>query len=190
VRSLDGKLEVVVVDQLLGKDLMISADLLVLSTGIDPEIPHILGEQLHLPRTADGFFQEMNVKFKPVEFARPGIFLCGLAHSAKPLVESITQAHSVASRAAAVLSKERLSPVRNFSRVDEETCDGCGICISTCEYEAIQLLREDSDGQRAQINENLCIGCGCCAVACPCGAIEQTGYWRDQTLATIRAALS
>lgn len=190
VSSLDGKLEVVVADQLLGKDLLISTDLLVLSTGIDPEIPQFFGEQLHLPRTADGFLQEMNVKFKPVEFARPGIFLCGLAHSAKPLVESITQAHGVASRAAAVLSKERLCPVRNFSRVDEETCDGCGICISTCEYEAIQLLQEDSDGQRAHINENMCRGCGCCVVACPCGAIEQTGYWRDQTLAAIRAALS
>ncbi|KPL19818.1 MAG: hypothetical protein AMJ92_01230 [candidate division Zixibacteria bacterium SM23_81] len=190
VSSLDDKLEVVVADQLLDKDLSISADLLVLSTGIDPEIPQLFWEQLHLPRTADGFLQEMNVKFQPVEFARPGIFLCGLAHSAKPLVESITQAHGVASRAAAVLSKERLSPVRNFSRVDEETCDGCGICISTCEYEAIQLLRVDSDSQRAHINENLCRGCGCCVVACPCGAIEQTGYWRDQTLATIRAALS
>jgi heterodisulfide reductase subunit A len=186
----EGKLEVQVVDQLLGQDVVISPDLLVLSTGIDAENHKLLAENLHLPLTIDGFLQEMNVKFQPVEFTQPGIFLCGLAHSPRSLAESITQAYGVAARACTVLSKDALVPVRNFSRVDEEICDGCGICLSTCEYRAIELVQESSDGQRARIAESLCRGCGCCVVACPCGAIEQTGHWREQTLAAIRAALS
>jgi len=186
----NGQLEVVVADRLLNKDVVISPDLLVLSTGLDPEEHAFLAESLHLGVSADGFLQEMNVKFKPVEFPRSGIFLCGLAHSPRTLSESVTQAYGVASRAVAILSRETIVPIRNFSRVDEDVCDGCGICISTCEYKAIELIQGDADGQRARITEALCLGCGCCVAACPCGAIEQTGYWRDQTLAAIRAALS
>jgi heterodisulfide reductase subunit A len=185
----DDQLEVVTTDRLLDKDLVISPDLVVLSTGIDPENHQFWAENFDLPLTVDSFLQEMNVKFKPVEFTRSGIFLCGLAHSPRTLAESITQACGVAARASAVLSRDSISAVRNFSRVDEEVCDGCGICLSTCEYKAIELVQENSDGQRARITEGLCMGCGCCAAACPCGAIEQTGHWREQTLAVIRAAL-
>jgi heterodisulfide reductase subunit A len=188
----NGQLEVVVADRILEKDVVISPDLLVLSTGMDPEEHAFLAESLHLPLSANGFLQEMNVKFKPVEFPRSGIFLCGLAHSPRTLSESITQAYGVASRAAAILSKRTIVPIRNFSRVDEDICDGCGICISTCEYRAIQLVAAGSNQdrqQRAEITESLCMGCGCCVAACPCGAIEQAGHWREQTLATIRSAL-
>ncbi len=186
----NGQLEVVVADRLLNKDVVVCPDLLVLSTGMDPEEHAFLAESLHLPVSANGFLQEMNVKFKPVEFLRSGIFLCGLAHSPRTLSESITQAYGVASKAVAILSKKTIVPIRHFSRVDEDICDGCGICVSTCEYKAIELVPGDPDGQRARITEGLCLGCGCCVAACPCGAIEQTSYSRDQTLAVIRAALS
>ena len=55
--------------------------------------------------------------------------------------------------------------------VDEDMCSGCGICVSLCPYEAIEVGRESGNGT-AQINTALCLGCGVCAAACPSGAIS------------------
>jgi len=59
-----------------------------------------------------------------------------------------------------------------LSKVDEEVCVGCGICIDRCPTEAIEL-RETI----AYILEDRCIGCGICAYHCPEKAVtlDRTG---------------
>ena len=47
-----------------------------------------------------------------------------------------------------------------------EKCDGCGICVDTCEQDAITLKME-----KAYVDMELCIGCGECVKACPTGAL-------------------
>jgi Fe-S-cluster-containing hydrogenase component 2 len=51
-------------------------------------------------------------------------------------------------------------------QVNQESCDGCGICVDACSVGAIQLL-----DQRAVIDEALCTQCEACTDACPNGAI-------------------
>ncbi len=45
-------------------------------------------------------------------------------------------------------------------------CDGCGICVETCEQGAITLHME-----KAHVDTELCISCGECVKACPTGAL-------------------
>src|SRR3972149_10119868 len=96
----NGVLKVSLVDPILNRPVTINADLLVLSAGT---IPHPenkdLAQMLKVPLDQDKFFLEAHMKLRPVDFATEGVFLCGLAHSAKSIEESITQACGAAARA-------------------------------------------------------------------------------------------
>ena len=80
-RSKSSPLKVVGYDPLLGEEVELDADLLVLSVGIVPEDPSILSRMLKVPVTADKFYLEAHVKLRPVDMAVDGIFVCGLAHA-------------------------------------------------------------------------------------------------------------
>ena len=55
-----------------------------------------------------------------------------------------------------------------LSRINEDICTGCGICIHKCPVDAIKLNNND----KAEVNEQYCIGCGVCAHFCPEHAIS------------------
>ena len=46
-------------------------------------------------------------------------------------------------------------------------CVGCGVCVSVCPFEAIEI----HDVGVAEVNKDRCIGCGKCAKECPRHAI-------------------
>jgi len=58
-------------------------------------------------------------------------------------------------------------PKRNIIRIDEELCDGCGLCVPACAEGALQIV----DGKARLVGENLCDGLGACLGECPQGAI-------------------
>jgi len=182
-------LQVEIFDHTLGKPVEISADLVVLSTGIVADKGNeSIAKILKVPLNKDNFFLEAHMKLRPVDFSSDGVYLCGLAHSPKAVDESIIQAQATASRAATVLSKDEYETEATISSVNEELCSGCGICVDVCEFDALELA-ETPDGEAVcKVNRVLCKGCGCCATACPSGAIEQKGFRRDQILSAIDAA--
>lgn len=57
---------------------------------------------------------------------------------------------------------------REIVLIDEEKCDGCGLCIPTCQEGALQLV----DGKARLISDNLCDGLGACLGHCPQDAIR------------------
>jgi NAD-dependent dihydropyrimidine dehydrogenase PreA subunit len=57
---------------------------------------------------------------------------------------------------------------REIVKIDEEKCDGCGICIPSCAEGAIQVI----DGKAKLVADNLCDGIGNCLGICPKGAIK------------------
>ncbi|ACB85858.1 ATP-binding protein [Natranaerobius thermophilus] len=57
---------------------------------------------------------------------------------------------------------------RKIVRIDEEKCDGCGLCVPACEEGAIQIV----DGKARLLDDKLCDGLGDCLGECPQGAIE------------------
>jgi len=56
---------------------------------------------------------------------------------------------------------------RFVSSVNSELCDGCGICVTRCNFGAISIV--DSE---AVVDKEKCFGCGLCASKCPTIAIE------------------
>ncbi|MBE9520068.1 MAG: FAD-dependent oxidoreductase, partial [Proteobacteria bacterium] len=99
VTEKDGSINVDIFDRILGEKLSIKPDLIVLSVGIAPAPAHDLAKILKIPVTQDGFFLEAHPKLRPVEFSVEGIYLCGAAHSPKPVSESIAQAKAAAGKA-------------------------------------------------------------------------------------------
>lgn len=57
--------------------------------------------------------------------------------------------------------------VRRIIKIDEEKCNGCGLCIDACHEGAIGLI----DGKAKLLREDYCDGLGDCLPACPTGAI-------------------
>jgi NAD-dependent dihydropyrimidine dehydrogenase PreA subunit len=56
---------------------------------------------------------------------------------------------------------------RNIVKIDEEKCDGCGVCVPACAEGALQVI----DGKARLVSETYCDGLGACLGECPQGAI-------------------
>ena len=57
--------------------------------------------------------------------------------------------------------------IRRIIHIDEEKCNGCGLCASACHEGAIEII----DGKAKLVRENFCDGFGDCLPECPTGAI-------------------
>jgi heterodisulfide reductase subunit A-like polyferredoxin len=180
-------------DPILNRLVEINADLLVLSAAT---IPHPenndIAQMLKIPLDQDNFFLEAHMKLRPVDFATEGIFLCGLAHSAKSIEESISQACGAAARASTILSKETIDLGANISQIVDENCDGCAYCIDPCPYNALTLIEYMKDGavkKTVEVDESACKGCGVCQATCPKKGIFVRGFKLEQIAAMVNAAL-
>lgn len=57
--------------------------------------------------------------------------------------------------------------IRKIVRIDEDKCNGCGLCIPACPEGALQII----DGKARLVRESYCDGLGACLGECPQGAI-------------------
>lgn len=57
--------------------------------------------------------------------------------------------------------------IREIVKIDEDKCDGCGLCVPACAEGAIQII----DGKARLLADNLCDGLGACLGHCPKDAI-------------------
>ena len=58
--------------------------------------------------------------------------------------------------------------MRKIVQIDQEKCDGCGLCVPSCAEGAIQIV----DGKAQIAADNLCDGLGACLGDCPQDAIS------------------
>lgn len=57
--------------------------------------------------------------------------------------------------------------IRKIIHIDEDKCNGCGLCASACHEGAIEMI----DGKAKLTREDYCDGLGNCIPSCPAGAI-------------------
>jgi heterodisulfide reductase subunit A len=179
--------EVRIFHSLLGREMELDYDLLVLSTATVAQCSvEDISKMLKVPLDKDKFFLEAHVKLRPVEFATAGVFLCGSVHSPKPISEAIVQAEAAAAKAAAILSKEFILSEGDIAEIDKEKCMGCQLCLQACYFSAIAFNEELGV---CEVNRVVCKGCGKCAVICPSGACQICGFTDRQILSQVGTCL-
>lgn len=174
-------------DPILREKVTMTPDLIALSVGIVPEETEIMSKLLKVPVTGDNFFLEAHVKLRPVEMPVAGVYVCGLAHSPKPLDETIVQAQAAAAKAAMPLVKGVVSVDPIVSHVEPEQCIGCGLCVSLCPYKAIQMIKDADNKRKAETIVASCKACGICSAHCPTFAITMGGFTNEQIFSQIEA---
>ena len=57
--------------------------------------------------------------------------------------------------------------IRKIIKIDEEKCNGCGLCADACHENAIEII----NGKARLLRDDYCDGLGNCLPVCPTGAI-------------------
>jgi len=185
VATENSHLTVKVYDLLLGRELNIPADLIVLTTGFegDSTVDKLKG-QLKVSTNSDGFFQESHVKLGPSDFPSDGLYLCGCARSPKNLKDTCEEAMGAAMRASIPMKVGYLEAEGIVADIALDACNSCKVCIKNCPYGAIQWMDD-----KPNVIKPLCKGCGLCAADCTKDAITIVHYSDEQLLAQLGAAL-
>ncbi|MFN3307669.1 MAG: FAD-dependent oxidoreductase, partial [Anaerolineales bacterium] len=208
-----GKPLVRVKDLALDRWLEIGADVVPLSVSVVPaDGSETLARKLRVPLSSEGFFEEAQLKLRPMDFMREGIFLAGMAAYPKFIEESISHALAAAGRALTLLTQKSLYLGGVVAQVDPQKCVGCLTCTRTCPFGIPQVVQptEWSEISGEQAGEALyadlpsrhqyprtgvgglggaafidpaqCQGCGTCTGECPANAIQLVHYTDEQMM--------
>jgi heterodisulfide reductase subunit A len=183
-------------DLLLGQQVHINADMVVLATAIEPDpTARAIGTMLTASMDTNDFFTEAHAKLRPVESPTAGIFLSGVCQGPKDIPETVSQASAAAAKVIGLLAKDKLTCNPCVANSDEMLCNGCSSCEKVCPYGAITYSDKEFRGPNrttlirrvASVNEAVCQGCGACTVACPSGAMDPKGFSNRQIMAEVDA---
>ncbi len=69
------------------------------------------------------------------------------------------------------MALQRAAPVMDLPPVvNTEACTGCGLCVTSCVYHALNL-----HNKKIQLTPDLCAACGLCLSRCPTNALRMPG---------------
>lgn len=192
----DGTLDVQASDLIMGEQLHISADLVVLAAAIEPDkSARPLATMLTASMDTNDFFTEAHPKLRPVESPTAGIFLSGACQGPKDIPETVSQASACAAKVIGLLVKDKLTCNPCVAHSDELMCNGCSSCANVCPYGAITYIEKEfrmpdrttKIRRVASVNPAVCQGCGACTVTCPSGAMDLHGFSNKQIIAEVDA---
>ena len=184
----EGKLIIRVEDTLANAVRRIPVDMVVLSTGLEPQSDaQDVRRLFNMSCGTEGFFLERHPKLAPVNTFTDGIFLAGACQGPKDIPDVVAQAGAAAAEAMVLIDKGYIEQEPNTAKIIEEECSGCKSCIPLCPYTAITF---DEAKKKAGINEALCKGCGTCVASCPSGSIIQNLFEDDEIFSEIEGVLA
>jgi heterodisulfide reductase subunit A len=190
VNQHNGHLQITSTDLFTGQINTEYVDMVILSTGMEPQADHKdVAKIFGVSTSPDGFFLEKHPKLAPVDTATGGVFLAGACQGPKDIPDSVIQGSAAAASALSLIDAGYVKMEPFTAYIDPEQCSGCFTCLNMCPYGAIQIV--DFNGRQiSEVNEVLCKGCGTCVAACPSGIAEQHGFTREQVMAEIEGILS
>ena len=166
----------------------IEADMVVLSTGLEPASgTKELANLFNIDLRKDGFFKADHALLNQTGSTLEGVYIAGCSAGPCNVATAVTRARSAVGD---IISK--LIPGREIeleiltSVIDEEKCGGCKLCISVCPYKAIIF---DDEKNISIVTEAICRGCGTCVASCPSGAAKAKHFTDDQIYAEIGGLL-
>lgn len=180
---------------LLGDDVGLPVDLVVLATGMvpstaDSEVLHLMYLQGPGLPTAKFGFSDSNFICFPYETRRTGIYAAGTVR--EPMDVTFAAEDAAGAALKAVQSLELIGGGRSthprsgdlsLPATRYQGCTQCGRCSQECPFSAIEL---DAKGFPA-LNPERCRRCGICMGACPVQVISFEDYSVQQLSATLKA---
>ena len=193
IYPLDGHLVVQGADTLLGKQVEVHADMVVLATAMEPRADaKEFARRLGMSTDQDNWFTEAHPKLRPVEVLTSGIYLAGACHYPKDIPDTVAQASGAAAKVVDLFAKPHLLSEPMIALVDDATCAACLLCKEVCPFTAIETAEITDTATRkprtvARVNAGLCHGCGTCVAACRSASIRLWGFSDDQILLQIES---
>ena len=184
----EGKLAVYVEDRAIGRPMRLPVDMVILSVGLEPRPDsREIGHKFGISCDADGWFKEKHPKLDPVATMTDGVFIAGCAQGPRDIPDCVAQGSAAAARVLTFIGRGEVEAEAAIAVVDEMMCVGCGQCIETCPYTAIEFLE---DRKVAYVQEALCKGCGTCTGTCPSKAITLRHFTDRQLISEMLGAMS
>jgi len=185
-----------VTDTLMGGDIQLAVDLLVVATDmvpstLDPEGPlgltYLQGR--NVPTTRFGHADSHFICF-PYETRRTGIYSAGAVRQAMDLPAATRDGRAAALKAMQSIEKSSAGQAVH-PRVGDlsypgffmQKCTSCGRCTQECPFGALEL----NEKKNPVLNPNRCRRCGICMGACPVQIISFNDYSVDMLASMIKA---
>ena len=183
----EGKIIVQAENTLVGKQMRVPVDMVILSAALEPrhdfkEVARLFG----ISCSEEGWLIERHPKLDPVATMTEGIYIAGCAQGPKDIPASVAQGAAAAARVVGKIQQKEITmePVR--ASINQDKCSGCRICNNMCPFNAISFIE---DRMVSEVNPALCQGCGTCVAACPAGAISGTVFSDQAILAQLDGLL-
>ncbi|MFC1817040.1 CoB--CoM heterodisulfide reductase iron-sulfur subunit A family protein, partial [Thermodesulfobacteriota bacterium] len=173
-------------DPILGSPVRLKPDLIVLAPGILPNPIGDLARIFNLAITRDGFMEEADYKWRPVETDRQGVFVAGLARGPARVEEAMQEGEAAAGFAFKFSNREVILSQRLAARVRHGLCAQCELCLQACPFRARYVDRQQG---QILVDHAACQGCGACAAICPNSATVIGDYEDNGIMDMIEAAL-
>jgi quinone-modifying oxidoreductase subunit QmoB len=183
-------------DTLMGGDIRLVVDLLVLSTGMVPAtvgpestlgLTYLQGKDV--PTTQFGFADSHFICF-PYETRRTGIYSAGGVRAAMDLAASAQDGRAAALKAIQSIEKSSAGQAvhprvgdLSYPQFFMQKCTSCGRCTQECPFGALEL----NEKKNPVLNTNRCRRCGICMGACPVQIIAFNDYSVDMLASMIKA---
>ena len=175
-------------DSLIGRQVEIGVDLVVLATGIEPSVGAAeLAQTLNISCDTNRFLIEAHPKLRPVETQTDGVFVAGCAVGPRDIPDCVAHGSAAAAKVLGLFSKDALATNPMTAQVNVAMCEGCLLCQQVCPYKAIETTVLRDSRVVAEVNESLCKGCGLCVAACRTGALNLRGFSNEQLLEQVKA---
>lgn len=173
-------------DTLLGVQVEVEADLVVLATGVEASSgARELAEKLRISYDEYGFFMESHPKLRPVETNTAGVYLAGVCQGPKDIPAAVAQGSAAAAKVLALFARDTIETSPQVALVNERVCIACGKCLEVCPFGAVAWKELRGGVRKAEVLATVCQGCGLCNATCPPKAIQLQHATDDQILAAI-----
>ena len=173
-------------DTLLGAQVEVEADLVVLATGIDAAAgARSLAEKLRISYDKYGFYMESHPKLRPVETNTAGVYLAGVCQGPKDIPSSVAMGSAAAAKVLSLFARDMIETDPQVALVNERNCISCGKCIQVCPFGAIHWKELRGGIRKAEVLQSVCQGCGLCNATCPPKAIQLQHCTDNQILAEV-----
>ncbi|MBM4283788.1 MAG: hydrogenase iron-sulfur subunit [Deltaproteobacteria bacterium] len=139
-----------------------------------------------------GRLAKSHIKFWPEQIPDESLFFTGSAGGICDLNEVLQQGKKAARGLLNLREKAKqgrlVSPV--VVHVDQDLCEGCGLCTEICPCGGIEHVKPGSGPVARETDNHLCSGGGTCAATCPYEAIKVLNNSAQQLEARVKAMIS